>query len=84
MSILRQEKKLKKKKNELDKLKTKFKELRSLVYDYKGQKDIEIDSLQKEQNKFKNELENLTNGYEKIIDDASSQIEDFINKNNFS
>tara|TARA_B100000029_G_C16925956_1_gene723122 strand:+ start:25 stop:459 length:435 start_codon:yes stop_codon:yes gene_type:complete len=77
-------KKIEEKKNELDKLKTKFKELRSLVYDYKGQKDIEIDSLQKEQNKFKNELENLTNGYEKIIDDASSQIEDFINKNNFS
>ena len=40
--------------------------------------------LKKEQDKFKSELENLNNGYEKIIDDASSQIEKFMNKNNFS
>ena len=44
---------------------------------------MEIKSLQKEQEKFKNELENLNNGYEKIIDDASNQIEEFIAKNNF-
>ena len=37
-----------------------------------------------EQDKFKSELENLNNGYEKIIDETSNQIEDFINKNNFS
>ena len=37
-----------------------------------------------EQDKFKKELENLNNGYEKIIDDASSKIEEFMNKNNFS
>ena len=77
-------KKIEEKKNEIEKLKTKFKELKSLVYNYKDQKDAEINSLQKEQEQFKNELENLTNGYEKIINDASSQIEDFINKNNFS
>ena len=41
-------------------------------------------NLQKEQNKFKNELESLNNGYEKIIDDASNQIEEFMNKNKFS
>ena len=40
--------------------------------------------LKKEQDKFKSELENLNNGYEKIIDDASNQIEKFITKNNFS
>ena len=40
--------------------------------------------LKKEQDKFKSELENLNNGYEKIIDDASNQIEEFITKNNFS
>jgi len=64
-------------------LTTKFKELKSLVYSYKDDKDMEIKSLQKEQEKFKNELENLNNGYEKIIDDASNQIEEFIAKNNF-
>ena len=81
MNILRQ-KKLKKK-DEIDKLKTKFKELKSLVYSYKEDKDKEISILQKEQDKFKNQLESLNDGYEKIIDDASSKIEDFMTKNKF-
>ena len=77
-------KKIEEKKDEIEKLKTKFKELKSLVYNYKDEKDAEINSLQKEQEQFKSELENLSNGYEKIIDDASNQIEEFIKKNNFS
>tara|TARA_B100000029_G_scaffold93244_1_gene83224 strand:+ start:925 stop:1359 length:435 start_codon:yes stop_codon:yes gene_type:complete len=77
-------KKIIEKKNEIEKLKTKFKELKSLVYNYKDDKDNEISILQKEQEKFKRELENLNNGYEKIIDEASDQIEEFMNKNNFS
>ena len=77
-------KKIEDKKIEIENLKMKFKELRSLVYNYKDDKDKEIRDLKKEQEKFKNELENLNNGYEKIIDDASSQLEEFINKNNFS
>ena len=77
-------KNIEKKKSEIDELKNKFKELKSLVYNYKNDKDNEIINLQKEQNKFKNELESLNNGYEKIIDDASNQIEEFINKNKFS
>ena len=77
-------KKIEEKKDEIEKLKDKFKELKSLIYSYKDDKDNEIINLQKEQEKFKNELENLNNGYEKIIDDASEQIEEFMNKNNFS
>ena len=77
-------KKIVEKKDEIEKLKSKFKELRSLVYSYKDDKDKEIDDLQKEQERFKNELENLNNGYEKMIDNASNQIEEFMNKNNFS
>ena len=77
-------KNIEKKKEEIEELKSKFKELRSLVYNYKDQKDSEINALQVEQEQFKNELQNLNNGYEKIIDDASNQIEEFINKNNFS
>ena len=72
------------KKQEIDNLKIKFKELKSLVYGYKDQKDTEINELQKQQEKFKNELENLNNVYEKTIENASSQIEEFIKKNNFS
>mgnify|MGYP001288752690 FL=1 len=72
------------KKDEIEKLKIKFKELKSLVYNYKDDKDNEVSILQKEQEKFKKELENLNNGYEKIIDEASNQIEEFMTKNNFS
>ena len=77
-------KKVEQKKTELKDLSNKFRELKSLVYDYKEQKDKEINSLQKEQEQFKNELENLNNGYEKIIEEASDQIEEFMTKNNFS
>ena len=77
-------KKIEEKKREIETIKTKFKELKSLVYNYKDQKDAEINKLQKDQENFKKELESLNNGYEKIIDEASSQIEEFINKNNFS
>ena len=77
-------KKIEEKKSEIETIKTKFKELKSLVYNYKDQKDAEINKLQKDQENFKKELKSLNNGYEKIIDEASSQIEEFINKNNFS
>ena len=77
-------KKIEEKKDEIEKLKTKFIELKSLVYSYKSDKDNEIKLLQKEQEKFKNELENLNNGYEKIIEDASNQLEEFMTKNKFS
>ena len=77
-------KKIEEKKDEIEKLKAKFKELKSLIYSYKDDKDKEINILQSEQEKFKKELESLNNGYEKIIDDASKQLQEFITKNNFS
>tara|TARA_B100001121_G_scaffold283625_1_gene277852 strand:+ start:331 stop:765 length:435 start_codon:yes stop_codon:yes gene_type:complete len=77
-------KKIEEKKDEIEKIKIKFKELKSLVYSYKDDKDNEINSLQQELDKFKNDLENLNNGYEKIIDDTSNQIEEFMSKNNLS
>tara|TARA_Y100001970_G_C14126721_1_gene799360 strand:+ start:46 stop:477 length:432 start_codon:yes stop_codon:yes gene_type:complete len=76
-------KKIEEKKDEINKIKNKFKELKSLVYSYKDDKDNEINILQKEQEKFKKELEKLNTGYEKIIDDASNKIEEFMVKNNF-
>ena len=68
----------------MEKLKLKFKELKSLVYSYKEDKDVEIRNLQQELANFKIELEKINNGYEKIIDEASTQIEEFMAKNNFS
>tara|TARA_Y100000996_G_C22428335_1_gene604522 strand:- start:530 stop:964 length:435 start_codon:yes stop_codon:yes gene_type:complete len=77
-------KKIEEKKVEIEKLKAKFKELKSLIYSYKDNKDKEINILQSDQEQFKKELENLNNGYEKIIDDASNQLEEFMAKNNLS
>tara|TARA_Y100001970_G_scaffold72604_1_gene92169 strand:- start:7453 stop:7887 length:435 start_codon:yes stop_codon:yes gene_type:complete len=77
-------KKIEERKDEIERLKTKFKELRSLVYQYKDSKDNEIDILKKEHEKFADQLENLNNGYEKIIDDTSNKLEEFMTKNNFS
>ena len=77
-------KKIDEKKEEIEKLKSKFKELKSLVSNYKEDKDLEISNLQQELAKFKIELEKINNGYEKIIDEASTQLEEFMAKNNFS
>ena len=76
-------KKIEEKKDEIEKLKSKFKEIKTLVYSYKSDKDNEINNLQKEQESFKKELDDLNNGYERIIDDASNQIEKFMVKNKF-
>jgi len=65
---------------ELKNLTEKFKELKSLVYDYKEQKDNEINNLSEEQKKLKNQLENNKLDYEKAIEKATNQIENFLTK----
>ena len=50
-------KKVEMKKNELKELSSKFKELRSLIYDYKNRKDNEIIELNKSQANLKAEIE---------------------------
>ena len=75
-------KKIDEKKQELKNLSNKFKELKSLVYEYKEKKEQEIEHLIKEQNSFKKEIEKNKEDYEKIIDDAADQIENFVQKIN--
>ena len=65
---------------ELKNLTEKFKELKSLVYDYKEQKENEINNLNKEQKKLKNQLEDNKLDYEKAIEKATNQIENFLTK----
>ena len=67
-------------KKELLELTEKFKELKSLVYDYKKNKEDEINSLSNEQKNFKDEIEKNKIEYEKIISDTADQIEDFLEK----
>ena len=52
------------------------------MYEYKEKKEIEIEQLVKEQNNFKKDIEKNKEDYEKIIDDAASQIENFVQKIN--
>ena len=67
-------------KKELLELTEKFKELKSLVYDYKKNKEDEINSLSNEQKNFKDEIEKNKIEYEKIISDTADQIENFQEK----
>ncbi len=73
-------KKIEKNKKELQNLTEKFKELRSLVYDYKEIKEKEISGLNDQLIKLKEEIEKNDHDYENIIDKATDQIENFIKK----
>ena len=75
-------KKIDQKKQELQDLSNKFRELRSLVYDYKDEKEQEIKLLNQEQINFKKEIEKNKEDYEKIIEDAANKIESFVQKAN--
>ena len=71
-------KKIEEKKKELNDLSNKFKELRSLVFHYRDNKEKEIEILKEHQENFKEEIEKNKEVYEKIIDDAAEKIETFI------
>ena len=73
-------KKIDQKKNELQDLSNKFRELKSLVYDYRDKKEEEIKSLNDKQNSLKIEIENNLENYEKIIDQTTNEISNFIDK----
>ena len=68
------------KKNELKDLSTKFRELKSLIYDYKDKKEEEIKELNANHLNFKNEIEANHKKYEQLIDDAADEISNFIEK----
>ena len=75
-------KKLEKQKIEIQNLISKFKELKSLVYNYKDEKEKEILKLSDNQTKLEFEIQNQKNNYENLIDSATKEIENFIQKNN--
>ena len=75
-------KKIEEKKKELNDLSNKFKELRSLVYQYRDDKEKEIEVFKTNQENFKEEIEKNKDIYEKIIDEAAEKIETFIQKAN--
>ena len=75
-------KKVEQKKNELNELSNKFRELKSLIYDYRDKKEIEIKELNDNHFKLKNEIEINQKNYEKLIDEAADEISSFVEKAN--
>ena len=68
------------KKNELKDLSSKFRELKSLIYDYRDKKEEEIKELNNNHLNFKNEIEANHKKYEQLIDEAADEISNFIEK----
>ncbi|MDB4249975.1 cell division protein ZapA [Candidatus Pelagibacter sp.] len=75
-------KKVEQKKTELQNLSNKFRELKSLVYDYRDRKEEEMKELQQDHESFKKEIEKNKEDYEKIIEAAADEIENFVEKAN--
>ena len=77
-------KKIEQQKNQINKITEKFKELKSLVYEYKDEKEKEVLNLSKNQSELKNELETHMLSYENLVDKATLEIENFIKKHDTS
>ena len=75
-------KKVEQKKNELKNLSDKFRELKSLVYDYRDKKEEEMKQLSQDHEDFKKEIEKNKEDYEKIIEAATDEIDNFVEKAN--
>ena len=73
-------KKVEQKKNELKDLSNKFRELKSLIYDYRDKKEEEIKELNSNHLSFKNEIEANHKKYEKLIDEAADEISNLVEK----
>tara|TARA_S200000501_G_scaffold34562_1_gene28689 strand:- start:1148 stop:1594 length:447 start_codon:yes stop_codon:yes gene_type:complete len=73
-------KKVDQKKDEFKNLSNRFKELRSLIYEYKNSKEDEIKKLNLDHENFKDEIKINQKKYEKLIDDATNEISNFVEK----
>ena len=69
-------------KKEIESITEKFKELRTLAYDYKDDKEIEAKNLSDNISRLEKEMENIKNEYDKIISNTTQQIEEFVQKSN--
>ena len=75
-------KKVDQKKSELKDLSNKFRELKSLIYEYRDKKEKEINELNQNHHKLKNEIQTNQKNYEKLIDEAANEISNFVEKAN--
>ena len=75
-------KKVEQKRTELQNLSNKFRELKSLVYDYRDQKEEELKNLSNDHENFRKEIEKNKENYDKVIEAAADEIESFVEKAN--
>ena len=73
-------KKVDQKKQELKDLSNKFKELKTLIYEYKDKKEEEIKELNLNHEKLKIEIETNQKKYEDLIDTTAEKISSFVEK----
>tara|TARA_Y100000590_G_scaffold281284_1_gene316385 strand:- start:627 stop:1073 length:447 start_codon:yes stop_codon:yes gene_type:complete len=73
-------KKIEEQKIELNKITDRFRELKSLIYKYKEDKEKEVVSLSEDQTSLRNELQAHKINYESLVDRATFEIESFIKK----
>jgi len=75
-------KKVEQKQIELRDLSNKFKELKNLVYDYRDKKEEEIKELNNKHIDLKTEIENSQKNYERLIEETTDEISNFVDKAN--
>ena len=75
-------KNVEKKKVELTNLTEKFKELKSLVYGYKDEKEDETTKLNNDINNLQKELDKINNNYDQLISNTAKEIEEFVERVN--
>jgi cell division protein ZapA len=66
-------------KNRLDEISKKFLEMKTLAIQYKEKKDLEINNLNNEIDKFKATIEESNSLYESILDKTTESLQDIIN-----
>ena len=69
-------------KKEIENITEKFKELKSLAYDYKDDKENEAKNLSDNISRLEKEITDIKNEYNKIISNTTQQIEAFVQKTN--
>jgi len=75
--------KVTKQKMKLDEISQKFREIRSLAIEYKKDKDLEIQNLNNELEKFRKTIEDNKNLYESMLDKTTQSLEKIISNKPF-
>ena len=60
----------------------KFKELKSLVYGYKDEKEDEATKLNNDISNLQKELDKINNNYDQLISNTAKEIEEFVERVN--